>query len=79
MKKRLAKTIITIALVTLALSALFAASVSDTAVLRLTAYIPERTTFSSTQDGFSVASNSYNFTYQVIESGLDRTLVVVAN
>jgi len=60
-------------------SALFAAGMNDTAVLRLHAYIPERTTFTADEFGFSVASNANNFSYSVAEEGTNRTLFVVAN
>jgi hypothetical protein len=77
--KKLATITLTIILMALLSSSLFAAGIKETAVLRLTAYIPERTTFSADEFGFQVASNAHNFTYSVFEQGMDRTLFVVAN
>jgi hypothetical protein len=74
------KKLVTTVLTALFLSfALFAAGMNDTAVVRLHAYVPERTTFTADEFGFSVASNAYNFTYSVAEEGVNRTLIVVAN
>ena len=77
--KKFATIALTIILMALLSSSLFAAGMNDTAVLKLHAYIPERTTFSADESGFTVASNAYNFTYSVAEQGMDRTLFVVAN
>ena len=77
--KKLATITLTIILMALLSSSLFAAGVNDTVVLKLHAYIPERTTFIADEFGFQVSSNAYNFTYSVFEQGIDRTLVVVAN
>ncbi len=77
--KKSATIITTIILMALLSSSLFAAGVNDTVVLKLHAYIPERTTFTADEFGFQVASNAYNFTYSVFEQGMDRTLFVVAN
>jgi hypothetical protein len=61
-------------------SALFAAGMQDTAVLKLHASIPERNTFTADESGyFEVESNAYNFTYSVAEEGANRMLFVVAN
>ena len=74
------KKLVTLVLTALFLSsALFAAGMNDTSVLRLHASIPERPTFTADDFGFSVASNANNFSYSVAEEGLNRTLFVVAN
>jgi len=77
--KKLATIALTIILMALLSSSLFAAGMNDTVTLKLHANIPERTTFSADEFGFTVASNAYNFTYSVAEQGMDRTLFVVAN
>ena len=77
--KKFATSLLAILLVALAASSLFAANATDTAVLRLHAYIPERTTFIATDYGFEVESNAYNFSYSVQEQNNNRTLFVVAN
>ncbi|MFA6784171.1 MAG: hypothetical protein WC136_08090 [Sphaerochaeta sp.] len=77
--KKFAKSLLATVLVALAASSLFAATATDTAVLRLHAYIPEKTTFIATDYGFEVASNAYNFTYSVQEQDNNKTLFVVAN
>lgn len=77
--KKLAAIIVTIILMTLLSSSLFAAGMNDTVVLKLHAYIPEKTSFTADASGFQVASNAYNFTYSVAEQGMNRTLFVVAN
>ncbi len=77
--KKLATIITTIILMALLSSSLFASGTNETTVLRLAAYVPERTTFIADEFGFLVASNAYNFTYSMYEQGLERTLFVVAN
>ncbi|MGE4454444.1 MAG: hypothetical protein AB7D92_07895 [Sphaerochaeta sp.] len=78
--KKFKAIILTAILMTIFSSALFAAGMQDTAVLKLHAYIPERNTFTANELGqFEVASNSYNFSYSVAEQGVNRTLYVVAN
>ncbi len=77
--KKLTTIITTIILMTLLSTSLFAAGMNDTAVLKLHAYIPERTTFTADEFGFQIASNAYNFTYSVVEQGMDKTLFVIAN
>ncbi|MDY0304267.1 MAG: hypothetical protein RBQ65_06490 [Sphaerochaeta sp.] len=42
------------------------------------AYIPERTIFKATDDGFLIESNAHNFSYSVEDSFDTRTLSVVA-
>ena len=77
--KKSATIITTIILMALLSSSLFAAGTNGTMVLRLAAYVPERTTFIADEFGFLVASNAYNFTYSMYEQGMERTLFVVAN
>ncbi len=77
--KKLAKTLAITILLAIAATSLFAASGNETAVLRLTAYIPERTSFNTLDDEFVVESNSYNFSYSVQESASTKMLFVVAN
>jgi len=68
-----------IALVLLSLPCLlFSASIGEPVVLRLHAYIPERTVFLATDDGLVVESNAYNFTYSMVEQGWERVVMVVA-
>lgn len=78
MKKFAATLIITILLIVTATS-LSAANGNETAVLRLTAYIPEKTTFNTFDDEFVVASNAYNFSYSIQEWASTKMLFVVAN
>jgi len=77
--KKLAKTLAITLLLAIAATSLFAATQNETAVLRLTAFIPERTTFNTFDDEFVVESNSYNFSYSVQEFASTRMLFVVAN
>ncbi len=77
--KKLATVITTIILMALLSASLFGAGNKETAVLRLAAYVPEKTTFIADAFGFQVASNAYNFTYSMSEQGMERTLFVVAN
>ncbi|MGE4584355.1 MAG: hypothetical protein AB7C91_06880 [Sphaerochaeta sp.] len=77
--KKFRAIILMVVLATCLSSFVAAAGINDTVVLRLHAYVPEKTTFSAEEDGFSVVSNAYNFSYSVFEQGLNRTLYVVAN
>lgn len=78
--KKFKAIILTAILMTVFSSALFAAGMQDTAVLKLHAYIPETNTFTANELGyFEVESNAYNFTYSVAEEGTNRMLFVVAN
>lgn len=78
--KKFKAIILTAILMTVFSTALFAAGMQDTAVLKLHAYIPERNTFTANEFGyFEVESNAYNFTYSVAEEGTNRMLFVVAN
>ncbi|MCK9548919.1 MAG: hypothetical protein M0Q37_10455 [Sphaerochaeta sp.] len=73
---RIRATLITLLVTTLSL---FSAPIGESVVLRLVGYIPERTTFTATEDGFFlVESNAHTFTYTVEESPTTRTLLVVA-
>ncbi|MDY0304209.1 MAG: hypothetical protein RBQ65_06190 [Sphaerochaeta sp.] len=64
----------------LSLSALlFGAGFSDTVVLHLYAYIPERTTFFEYEGAIFVESNAHNFTYTMTSQGFDRMVAVIAN
>ena len=78
--KKFKAIILTAILMTVFSSALFAAGMQDTAVLKLHAYIPETNTFTANEFGyFEVESNANNFTYLVAEEGTNRMLFVVAN
>lgn len=77
--KKLAITVALLILMAMAASSLFAANANQTAVLRLTAYIPEKTTFTTFDDMFVVDSNAYNFTYSVTEEARTKVLLVIAN
>ena len=77
--KKLAKTLAVIVLLAIVATSLFAANGNETAVLRLTAYVPEKTTFNTFDDEFIVASNAYNFSYTVQQSSNSKMLLVVAN
>ncbi|MGB4407078.1 MAG: hypothetical protein WBI82_09500 [Sphaerochaeta sp.] len=77
--KKLAKTLAITLLLVIAATSLFAANKNETAVLRLTAYIPEKTTFQTFDDEFIVNSNAYNFSYSVQQLANTRMLYVVAN
>ena len=77
--KKLAKTVAITILVALATTSLFAANGNQTAVARRTAYIAERTSFTTYDDTFVVDSNAHNFTYSVAENNRTKMLFVVAN
>ena len=76
--KKLAKTLAVTLLLAIAATSLFAANGNETAVLRLTAYIPEKTTFTTTDDEFVVESNAYNFTYSIQEMARTKMFFVMA-
>jgi hypothetical protein len=57
----------------------FAAGFSEPVVLRLSAYIPPRTTFTTEGDQLFVTTNAHNFSYHLVGDGRDRTVVVIAN
>ncbi len=78
--KRHKSILMTLLLLTVIAFSLSSASIGESVVLRLVAYIPERTTFTATDEGiFLVDSNANNFTYTVEDSPMTRTLFVVAN
>ncbi len=77
--KKLAKHLAITLLLVIAATSLFAANKNETAVLRLTAYIHEKTTFQTFDDGFVVDSNAYNFSYSVQQLANTRMLFVVAD
>jgi len=77
--KKLAMTLLVIILLATAASSLFAISGNETAVLRLTAYVPERTTFNTFDDEFVVASNASNFSYSVQQMASTKMLFVTAD
>ncbi|MDT4762059.1 hypothetical protein [Sphaerochaeta sp. PS] len=77
--KKLATTLTIIILLAVATSSLFSANANNTAVLRLTAYIAEKTTITANDDGFIITSNTDNFSYSVQENANARMLFVVAN
>ena len=77
--KKLVKTLAITLLLAIAATSLFAANGNETAVLRLTAYIPEKTTFQTVDDEFIVDSNAYNFSYSVQQWASTKMLHVVAN
>lgn len=79
MKKKFAAITFAIILLALLTSSLFAAGAHEFEVLKLNAYIPEKTTFRAGDMGFQIASNAYNFTYSIADQGMIRTLFVVAN
>lgn len=76
--KRYTHTILLLLILLVASFSVFSASISDPVVLRLVAYIPERTIFTPSDDGFFIESNAHNFSYSVEESFGTRTLSVVA-
>jgi len=77
--KKLAKTVLVTILLAIVATSLFAASGGQTAVIRLTAYVPERTTFNTFDDEFIVASNANNFSYSVQQWAGTKMLFVMAN
>jgi len=77
--KRIAKTLLVTILLAVAATSLFAVSGNETAVIRLTAYVPERTTFNTFNDEFIVASNTYNFSYSVQQMSSTKMLFVIAD
>lgn len=71
--------IVALTLIALGALSLHAAAAHQPVTLRLTAYIPERTTFTADESGFIVSSNANNFTYSVHEQAMTRILTVVAH
>ncbi len=76
--KKLAKIIGITLILAIASTSLFATATYEQAVIRITAYVPEKTTFSLFDDSVIIASNAYNFTYAVEESIGMKTLFVKA-
>ncbi len=76
---KLAKTLLVTIILAIAATSLFAAKGNETAVLRLKAYIAEKTTFNTLDDEFVVASNAHNFSYSVQQWADTKMLIVVAN
>ncbi len=77
--KKLGKVVAVIILLAIASTSLFAATGNETAVLRLTAYIAEKTTFTTHDDMFIIESNANNFSYEVQETSRTKMLLVTAN
>ncbi len=77
--KKFAKTLFMTILLSLAATSLFAISGNETAVIRLTAYVPEKSTFTIGDDDCIVASNAHNFSYSVQQWANTKMLYVVAN
>jgi predicted secreted protein len=63
----------------LSLSSISLLAAPATAVARLHGYIPETTTFKTTEYGIEVSSNQKNFTYSVVDGNGTSLLLVVAN
>jgi len=76
--KKLVKILAVTILLSIAATSLFAAKGNETAVLRLTAYIPEKTSFNIFEDDVIVTSNANNFSYAVQEWASTRMLLVTA-
>lgn len=76
---KFAKTVAAIILLALAATSLFASQANDQAVIRIVAFVPEKSTFSTSGDSFVVESNAYNFSYAVQESTRTKMLFVMAN
>lgn len=76
MIKKLAKLTMTVLLMTLFATSLFATP--EPVVVKLHGYIPETTTFKATESGFEVISNANNFTYSVIQANGTSSLFIVA-
>jgi|GEM_PF-5032376 len=74
----LAKTILVSILVALVTSCLWAATVNEISVIRLTAHIPENTTFTRYNDGFIMRSNSNNFSYSMQQVARTQMVFVMA-
>ena len=77
--KKIAKTLLVTILLAIAATSLFAVSGNETAVIRLTAIVPEKTTFNTFDDEFIVASNAYNFSYSVQQMPSTKMLFVIAD
>ncbi len=77
--KKLAKIVLVALLLAIAATSLFAANANETAVLRLTAYVPEKSTFNTFDDDFVVQSNTNNFSYSIQQWAGTKMLFVVAN
>ena len=76
--KKLAVAIISVILISCFSSALFASGMNSTATLTLRAYIAPKTTVSADEFGFTITSNTNNFSYSITEDGANRTLNLVA-
>ena len=77
--KKFAKTLAVTLLLAIAATSLFAGNENETEVLRLSAYISEKTTFTADDEEFVVESNAYNFTYSIQEMARIKMLFVMAN
>jgi hypothetical protein len=77
MKKK--STTLAILTILLLLSSISLFAAPATAVARLHGYIPETTTFKTTEYGIEVSSNQTNFTYTVVDGNGTNLLLVVAN
>ncbi|AEV28920.1 hypothetical protein SpiGrapes_1097 [Sphaerochaeta pleomorpha str. Grapes] len=76
MVKKLASLLLIALLMAIFATSLFATP--EPVVVRLHGYIPETTTFKTTDSGFEVISNANNFTYSVIQGNGTSSLFIVA-
>ena len=76
MMKKLASLAMTVILMTMFATSLFATP--EPVVVKLHGYIPETTTFKATESGVEVISNANNFTYSVIQGNGTSSLFIVA-
>lgn len=80
--KKLAKTVLAPILLALVASCLWAAPMKETketAVIRLAAYIPEKTSSTRYDKGFFVESNAYNFSYSMQQIASTKVFFVIAD
>ena len=77
--KKVAITVVMIILFALVASSLSAFAMKETAVIRLTAFMPENTTFTKYDDDFFVGSYPYNFSYSIEQDARTKIFTVMAN
>lgn len=76
--KKLAKTLLMTFLIAIIASSLWAAPTKETAVIRLTAYIPEKASVKIYDEGFFVESYAYKFSYSMHQGARTKIFSVMA-
>lgn len=77
--KKVAKIVVITILLAMVATSQLAASTNDPTVIRISAFVPEKSTFTTFDNSFIVESNTYNFTYSVHQTIRTKMLFVMAN